>query len=131
MVVNASRREKDEPSLHSLCTTTFPEENLKARSRPVDVEMFTGGSRQMHHNRKRMKVVGAKTFLFCSLHVSSSCRSTTFCVPGTCTRTEHHVFKGLNLSIYETKELVNGHRQPNTVAEETKLAGRTPPSHNL
>ena len=34
------------------------------------------------------------------------------------------MFKGLNLSIYEATELVNGHRQPNTVAEETRLAGR-------
>ena len=35
------------------------------------------------------------------------------------------VFKGLNLSMYEAQELVNGHRQPNTIAEETRPAGRT------
>ena len=55
VVVNASRRERDAPSQHSLCTTACPGENLNARSRPVDVEMFTGGSLQMpsvpHHNR--------------------------------------------------------------------------------
>ena len=43
VVVNASRRERDAPSQHSLCTTTCPGENLKTRSRPVDTEMFTGG----------------------------------------------------------------------------------------
>ena len=42
VVVNASRRERDAPSQHSLCTTTCPGENLKARSRLDDVEMFTG-----------------------------------------------------------------------------------------
>ena len=46
-VVVEERREKDAPSQHSLCTTTCPGENLKARSRPVDVEMFMGGSLQM------------------------------------------------------------------------------------
>ena len=35
------------------------------------------------------------------------------------------VSKGLNLSMYEAKEPVNGHRQPNTVAAETRLTRRT------
>ena len=54
VVVNASRRERDAPSQHSLCTTTCPGENLKTRSRPVDAEMFTGGPLQVrsvpHYN---------------------------------------------------------------------------------
>ena len=63
----------------------------------------------------------SQTFQFCPPHGSSSRRLTTICVPGTCTKTDNHVcsractktykgrivFKDLNLSMYESKELVN------------------------